>query len=145
MKFDRELNKNLSLSQSLRKDYKRFDYGGLIIDYSIIYIHPKEFYSHYKEDLDVFFNQEKPEFSIYLLMSIFKDNDGHLRREMIFRVEKGHEKWMDIFESFLKSQKLVKGENIAEWFYWQDPSVTVSRKKFDQDFRKYRENHHGDL
>lgn len=48
LKFNVDLNKGLSFEQSLAKDFKRFSYGGLVIDYSIIYLHPDVFYEHYR-------------------------------------------------------------------------------------------------
>ena len=57
LKFDFERNKKMTLQQSLAKDRKHFTYANKInATYSIIYLHPLEFCSHYHAEMETEFN-----------------------------------------------------------------------------------------
>ena len=51
LKFDEELNKNLSFEAALAKDYKIFDYGNFTIEYSFVYLRPEIFYQFYEPQM----------------------------------------------------------------------------------------------
>lgn len=127
------------MQAALNKDYKRINYGALIIDYSNVFLSPQDFVAHYREPLAKKC-QSTPEGSIYIIMSLSKQN-GAVRRSLLFRTNEKEEKSLKMLCSFLESLKMKNLGMLEGWHWWEDPSNNISRKLFDKELRAFYSNY----
>jgi hypothetical protein len=126
----------------LRRDYKLLEYKSIgKVQYSIVCLDPDLFLKHYGEQILEKFKYAL--YNTYMFMFIWvkepKTNEkpAEYGREAIFSIspEISSERKSEILSEIKKvfnSLNLLEGQSYGNWYRWNDPSTTVSRKKIDK-------------